>query len=109
MKGTALLLFFSFCIVNAIIDVPITVKDTSGFGATSGFPTSVVVPLPYGQFQSTSTFRITDSSLTTVPCQFQILTRWTAKDNSIREVIAHFAPVVGQYTTAGLSLEFFIC
>lgn len=90
-----------FTVVTAQIDVPITVKDTSGVGASTGFPTSVVIPLPYGQFQSTSTFRLTDSAGTTVPCQFEVLTRWAAKDNSIREVLAHFLPVVGKYTTAG--------
>lgn len=94
------LLLLAVCLANAVIDVPLTVKDTSGFGANE-FPTSVVIPLPYGQFQSTSTFRMTDSSLSTVPCQFEVLTRWYAKDNSIREVLAHFAPTVAPYAGPG--------
>src|SRR5690242_2987031 len=99
---TATLLLLVVCLTAAVIDVPLTVKDTSGFGANS-FPTSVVVPVPYGQFQDTSTFRITDSSLNTVPCQFEVLTRWYAKDNSIREVLAHFASTVSPFTGPGTS------
>jgi hypothetical protein len=90
----------SLCLIVSAIQVPIVVKDTSGFGA-SYFPTSVVIPLPYGQYQTTSSFRITDSSQTTVPCQFVVQTRWSGKDNSIREVLVHFAATVGAFTTAG--------
>jgi hypothetical protein len=95
---TLSLLYFAYA-----LEVPIVVKDTSGYGA-SGFPTSVVIPLPYGTYQSTSTFRLSDSTKTTIPCQFVVQTRWAAKDNSIREVVAHFAPTVAAYTGAGTLL-----
>ena len=89
------LLYFAYA-----IQVPIVVKDTSGYGAPS-FPTSVVIPLPYGAYQSTSSFRLSDSSHTTIPCQFVVQSRWAAKDNSIRHVVAHFSATVAPYTGEG--------
>lgn len=90
----------SLLLAVSAIQVPITVKDTSGFGATN-FPTSVVIPLPFGKYQDTNSFRLTDSTQTTIPCQFNIQTRWAGKDNSLREVVAHFSATVGAFTTSG--------
>ena len=99
-----LLLLFFVTLSVAVIDVPITVKDTSGHGAPFGFPTSVVIPLPYGEFQTTTSFRMTDSAGSSVPSQFNIQTRWADKDNSIREVVVHFSPSVESYTGPGIKI-----
>ena len=71
----------------------LTVKDASGVGA-AGHPVTAVIPLPYGAFQATGTFRIVDGTGAPVPAQFEILNRWWASDNSLRHVVAHFAATV---------------
>jgi hypothetical protein len=85
----------------ASADVDVTVKESAGVGATQ-FPTTVVIPLPEGQFADTSGFSLG------VPAQFEVLERWVHKDNSIRHVAAHFqasVPAGGQavytFTTGG--------
>jgi len=54
------------------LHLPITVKESAG-AAADGFPVTVIVPLPYGQYQDTSTFRLTDSNGQTVRAQFEVL------------------------------------
>jgi hypothetical protein len=75
-------------------DVPITVKDAAGVGATDT-PMTAVVPLPYGQYQNTSTFRLVDASGAPVPAQFEVVNRWWARDGSLRHVAVHFDATVG--------------
>ncbi len=85
------------------LDVPLTVKETAGVGA-SGYPVSVVVPLPYGQYFDTSRLVVTNSSGSPVPAQFEVINRWWGKDNSIRHVLVHFQPTVAAFTTAGTGI-----
>ncbi len=68
---------------QAATTVDVTVKETAGVGADQ-YPTTVVIPLPVGQYQDTSGFSLG------VPAQFEVLERWATKDNSIRHVAAHF-------------------
>ena len=69
--------------------VKLTVKESSGFGVTD-HPVLAVIPLEYGKFQTTDSFRIRDGADNPVPAQFDVLNRWAAKDNSIRHVVAKF-------------------
>lgn len=85
------------------LNVPLTVKETAGVGA-SGYPIPAIVPLPYGQFQNTSSFRLVDSSGTTIPAQFNVLNRWWGRDNSIRHLMIHFQPTVAVFTTSGTGI-----
>lgn len=85
------------------LNVPLTVKETAGVGA-SGYPIAAIVPLPYGQFQNTSSFRLVDSSGTTLPSQFNVLNRWWGRDNSIRHLMIHFQPTVAAFTTSGTGI-----
>jgi fibronectin type 3 domain-containing protein len=78
---------------SGTLNVPITVKESAGV-ASDGFPVTVVVPLPYGAYQDTNSFRLTDASGNTVPAQFEVLNRHWSKDNSIRHVQVHFQPTV---------------
>ncbi|MHC4577758.1 MAG: exo-rhamnogalacturonan lyase family protein [Planctomycetota bacterium] len=73
--------------------VPLKIKDASGIGAVD-FPVSVVIPLAYGRFQDTSSFRIVDPRGDAIAAQFQVLNRWWARDNSIRHVLAQFFATV---------------
>ena len=72
---------------NAATTVDVTVKDSAGAGATD-FPTTVVIPLPEGQYPNTAGFSLG------VPAQFEVIERWANKDNSIRHVAAHFQATV---------------
>jgi hypothetical protein len=69
--------------------VVITVKDSTLLGAT-GYPTTAVVPLPYGKHQDTTAFRLVDAEGRAVPAQFEPLNRWWARDRSLRHVAVHF-------------------
>ena len=79
--------------------VRLTVREGSDYGATD-YPVLAVIPLEYGKFHDTSTFRIRDGADNPIPAQFSVLNRWTARDNSIRHVVARFkSTVVPQGTT----------
>lgn len=81
--------FLLCCVLAAsvvpAINVQITVKEPGGFVATN-YPVSAMVPLPYGQYQDVSSFRLTDNGGNTVPAQFNPILRHALQDNSIRMV-----------------------
>ncbi|GEM_PF-2154514 len=79
--------------VSGPLNVPITVKEVVGIGAT-GYPISVVVPLPYGKYQTTSQFVLVNSGGAPIPAQFTVLNRWWNRDNSLRHVKIEFQPTV---------------
>ena len=56
--------------VDGTLRVPVTVKDVDGVGATR-YPMTLVLPLPYGGYQDTSVFRITDAYGVDVSGQFR--------------------------------------
>jgi len=87
--------------------VTVTVKETSGVGATA-WPTTVVLPLADGSYTTTSSLRLHDGT-GTVPAQFEVLERdWiedgTPDDNSILHVAAHFQATVGASATAAYTV-----
>jgi len=79
--------------------VVITIKDVSGQGAQD-YPATAVVPLIYGKFQDTKSFRLVDGQGTAVPAQFEVVNRWWLRDGSIRHVAVHFKASVGPNSKA---------
>ncbi len=82
------------------LSVPITIKESLGITSTN-WPTTLVLPLPYGQYTNTDSFAIRTAAGAVVPAQFSVLNRWTGRDNSVRHVVAQFQASVGAYTGAG--------
>lgn len=80
------------------MDLSFEVKECAGVGATS-WPVLVVVPLEEGQYQDTSSFRVTQADGTTnVLAQIEVLNRWWGKDNSIRHLRVQFMATVSAYS-----------
>ena len=88
---------------SGALNVPLEVKETAGVGA-DGFPITVVVPLPYGEYQNVDQFRVVDSGGRTVPAQFDALNRWWGRDGSIRHVKIEFQPSVAAFTGSGTGI-----
>lgn len=84
--------------------VPLEVKETAGVNANS-YPIAAVVPLPFGQYYNTETFRIVDSYGDTVPAQFSVVNRWWARDNSIRHLMINFQPAVSAFSGPGTGIS----
>lgn len=95
-----LFLFFSFLSANAGLNVELTVKECAGVGINQ-FPVTAVVPLPEGAFQNTNSFRITNSSGSTVPAQFTILNRRWYMDQSIANLLVRFQATVAPFSGSG--------
>lgn len=97
---TLSLWIFSITCVSALIslpaaelDTPLEVFEISGVMAVSR-PVSIVVPLPPRQHQDPGTFHVTDEAGIAIPAQIRAERRWTAKDNSLREVRVDFKATV---------------
>lgn len=88
---------------HASLSVPIDIKEVQGVGSQE-YPVSVVVPLPYGEFQSTESLGILDNAGVEIPSAIKVLNRWWAKDNSIRHIEVFLQPEVGAYSTAGTGI-----
>ena len=82
------------------LDVPLTVKEVAGIGATA-YPVSAVVPLPPGAYQNVGSLRVVGPGGGVVPAQVEVLNRWWGKDNSVRHVLVHFQPTVGAFGGPG--------
>lgn len=83
--------------LSSSIDVTFVTKEVANSLFSSGFPTSVVVPLPYGALQSSNTLSLVDGNGIAVPAQVDVLNRHYARDNSIRHVIVHYQPQLGRF------------
>ncbi|MBK8479421.1 MAG: hypothetical protein IPL39_25000 [Opitutaceae bacterium] len=82
-----------------VLNVPITIKECAGTGITD-YPVSVVIPLPRGAYQTADALRLYNAAGVAVPCQFAVLNRWWATDNSIRHVTAQFQVSPAAFTGA---------
>src|SRR5262245_19440930 len=82
------------------LDVPLTVKEVAGVGATE-YPVTTVVPVPAGVYQDAQRFRVIGADGAAVPAPVEVLNRWWGKDNSVRHVLVHFQPAVGAFSAAG--------
>jgi hypothetical protein len=92
----------SFMLIQngAALNVELNVKECAGVGS-EGYPVRTVVPLPGGVYQDVSSFRLTNSSNTTIPAQFEVLSRRYLGDNSITNVAVTYLPTVAAFTGAG--------
>lgn len=69
--------------------VPLTIKDNSGVERRD-WPVSTGVPLPYGVVQDTGELRLVDDSGREIPLQTEVLSRYWARDKSLRWVLLDF-------------------
>lgn len=69
--------------------VPLTVKDNSGVERRN-WPVSTGVPLPYGVVQDAAELRLVDAEGREIPLQVAVLSRYGARDNSLRWVLLDF-------------------
>jgi hypothetical protein len=86
---TIIILCLSIMPAQAALNVSLTVKENAGANLTS-YPTSVVIPLPQGQYFSTTGLGIAET-----PSQIEVLERWPG-DNSLRHVLVHFQASVAR-------------
>jgi hypothetical protein len=84
-----LCLLFAAASMHAALSVKVVVKEPSGFAAVQ-YPISVMVPLPQGQYQDVSNFRLLNKQGTAIPAQFVPIARYAFQDNSVRFVQVHF-------------------
>jgi len=69
--------------------VPLTIRDNSGVDRHH-WPVTTGVPLPYGVVAAPEELRLTDAHGDEVPCQFSVLSRYWARDRSLRWVLLDF-------------------
>ncbi len=86
------------------LKVLLKVKEVAGVGARE-YPTTAVVPLPFGIYYDVNSFRVVDTLGNTVSAQFNVLNRWWARDKSIRHVTVHFQPTVSAFNTSGTGIS----
>ncbi|MCP4267428.1 MAG: hypothetical protein GY777_18000 [Candidatus Brocadiaceae bacterium] len=86
------------------LNVLLNVKEVAGVGVQE-YPTTVVVPLPYGMHYDVNSFRVVDASGDTVPAQFDVLNRWWTRDKSIRHVTVNFQPTVEAFTSGSTGIS----
>ncbi|MCB9655465.1 MAG: hypothetical protein H6729_15195 [Deltaproteobacteria bacterium] len=89
------------------LNVPMTVKEVAGVGATH-FPVAVVVPLERGAYQDTSGLYVANSEGHPVPAQFEVLNHNFMTDNSIRHLLVHFQPDVGAFKGSGGTSKYYL-
>jgi hypothetical protein len=80
--------------------VPLEIKDNSGV-ARRDWPVTTGVPLPFGVVQDVRQLRLTDAAGREIPAQFTVLSRYGARDNSLRWVLLDFqaeVPANGKVT-----------
>ncbi len=69
--------------------VPLEIKDNSGV-ARQDWPVTTGVPLPVGAVKDVGELRLTDAAGREIPAQFTVLSRYGARDDSLRWVLLDF-------------------
>jgi hypothetical protein len=85
---------------KGIFNVPLQVRDNSGVERRD-WPVTTGVPLPLGVVQDAGQLRLTDAAGREIPTQFTVLSRYSARDNSLRWVLLDFqidVPANGEVT-----------
>lgn len=85
---------------DGIFSVPLQIKDNSGV-ARRDWPVTTGVPLPVGAVKDVAALRLTDGAGREIPAQFTALSRYDARDNSLRWVLLDFqvdVPASGEVT-----------
>jgi len=88
---------------DGTLHLPIQVKETAGVNVGS-YPVSVVVPLPQGRYQETSSFKLIDAQGNTIPTQIEIVNRWWSADNSLRHIKIYFTTSVSAFSTSNTGI-----
>lgn len=89
---------------NGSVNVTIATKEVAGSTASSTWPTTAIIPLPYGAVQNTSNLMFTDAQGNAVPSQFEIINRHAGRDNSIRHIAVHYQPTLETFTAPGTGI-----
>lgn len=79
----------SYTFKNGIFRLPLTIADNSGVDRER-WPVTSGVPLPIGIVKKVSDLSLTDKNGNEIPCQFKVLSRYFARDNSLRWVLLDF-------------------
>ncbi|MHB9156486.1 MAG: exo-rhamnogalacturonan lyase family protein [Thiobacillus sp.] len=85
---------------DGIFSVPLQIRDNSGV-VRRDWPVTTGVPLPVGVVQEVGQLRLTDAAGREIPAQFTVLSRYGARDNSLRWVLLDFqvdVPANGEVT-----------
>ena len=88
---------------TSALNVEMSVKECAGVGS-DGYPVRTIVPVQKGTYNDIDKFRLTDASGTTVPAQFEALSRMWAGDRSITNVAVTYMPIVPAFTGAGTGI-----
>ena len=85
---------------GGVFSVPLQIRDNSGV-ARREWPVTTGVPLPLGAVRDVGQLRLTDAAGREIPAQFTVLSRYGARDNSLRWVLLDFqadVPAGGEVT-----------
>ena len=85
---------------DGVFNVPLQIRDNSGV-ARRDWPVTTGVPLPVGVVRDVGQLRLTDAAGREIPAQFSVLSRYGARDNSLRWVLLDFqvdVPANGEVT-----------
>jgi len=74
---------------NGVFAVPLEIRDNSGVERIN-WPVTSGVPLPRGVVKDPGELRLTDADGKEIPSQFTALSRYGARDNSVRWVLLDF-------------------
>jgi hypothetical protein len=85
---------------NGVFSVPLQIRDNSGVSRRD-WPVTTGVPFPVGAVNDVGQLRLTDAAGREIPAQFSVLSRYGARDNSLRWVLVDFqvdVPANGEVT-----------
>ncbi len=74
---------------GSIFKVPLEIRDNSGY-TRQQWPVTTGVPLPFGTIKKKTQLRLVNKQGNEIPCQFTALSRYSARDNSIKWVLLDF-------------------
>lgn len=78
-----------YTLKDGVFSVPLEVRDNQNL-ARKAWPACFGVPLPLGLVKEPGDLRLLNSAGGEVPCQFTALSRYWARDNSVRWVLLDF-------------------
>lgn len=104
MRLAALGAFVAWLFVQVLAaqDLELQVRESAGV-ARDSCPVTSGVPFPAGQVAAIEQLSLKDAAGATVPCQFQVLSRWP--DQSLRVVLLDFQASVGAGETKIFALS----
>ncbi len=74
---------------NSVFSVPLEIRDNAGV-VRNDWPVTSGIPLPYGVVHDPHALRLTNEKGSEIPCQFSVLSRYGARDRSIRWILLDF-------------------